>query len=62
MGCWQYFVNMGAWQDGQPDPSNRFLGTVSVVTKYAGAVSNVTKYAGTVSNAPKFAGTAAVNT
>ena len=61
MGCWQYSVNMGAWQEGQPDPSRRFTGSLSVVPKYEGTVTNEPKFEGTVTNEPKFEGTIAVN-
>ena len=61
MGCWQYLPNMGVWQEGAPDPSRRFAGSLSVVPKYAGDAANEPKFEGTVANEPKFEGTVSIN-
>jgi hypothetical protein len=61
MGCWQYLPSMGVWQEGVPDPSRRFTGSITVVPKFAGTYANEPKFEGSVANEPKFEGTIAVN-
>ena len=61
MGCWHYSMNMGTWQAGQPNPSRRFLGTVSNEPKFEGDSANEPKFEGAVSNEPKFGGDVTIN-